>query len=320
MTLPTTLLIACVALSLIAIALLAFVLIRRRREAAQEADNAQRLDTAIRLLDKTIHGANVLTAEELMPIACEIEKLREEIAGVFRVVEKIATNPAQQRSDPVGLEHEVLGESWKQFRSNHDLSAALEEALQDRAWGLLLDELKSVIPADLKPTFEAVTIPCREHRTFVQKVDLIPRVVSGKLPRLATDAEEVRRTRELASLLTTDVVNRLDFRFKSWVTDTFLPFADLYLQRYQEAQLEKRGGELQAGVSLVRQVLSIAAVEPIEVTLGETPFDSMRHIGRSTTNDPRFSDGVITAVVRNGFIEGGQEVIRQPEVIVNRMR
>src|SRR5262249_34473725 len=101
----------------------------------------------------------------------------------------------------------------------------------------------------------------------------------------------------------------------------FLQFADLYLQRCQQARLEKRdGSELRDGLLLVRQVLHAADVEPIEVTPGETLFDSARHVGRSTTNDPRFADGVITGVIRNGFIEEGQQVIRQPEVIVNRMR
>jgi len=95
---------------------------------------------------------------------------------------------------------------------------------------------------------------------------------------------------------------------------------DLYLQRCQQAQIEKRDGATSEGLTLVRNMLRIAAVEPIEVTPGETLFDSTRHVGRSTSNDPRFADGVITGVVRNGFIEGGQLVIRQPEVIVNRMR
>ena len=70
----------------------------------------------------------------------------------------------------------------------------------------------------------------------------------------------------------------------------------------------------------MREVLRVASVEPIDVTPGETLFDSARHVGRSTSNDPRFADGVITGVVRNGFIEGGRQVIRQPEVIVNRTR
>jgi molecular chaperone GrpE (heat shock protein) len=42
-------------------------------------------------------------------------------------------------------------------------------------------------------------------------------------------------------------------------------------------------------------------------------------MGRSTANNPNFADGIIVGVVRNGFIRGGREVIRQPEVIVNRL-
>src|SRR5258708_7333392 len=177
-----------------------------------------------------------------------------------------------------------------------------------------------VVPADLKSTFDAVAGPCREHRSLLQRIELIPRIVNGNFSRLTTDAEEIRRTRELASLLTSELARALDFRIKSWVTDSFLPFADLYLQRCQQAQLEKSNGEMNEGLSLVRQMLHVAAVEPIDVKPGETIFDGTRHVGRSTSNDPRFPDGVITGVVRNGFIEGGQQVLRQPEVIVNRTR
>jgi len=306
MTLTTILLIACTAASAVAVALLVFLLKRERKE-------TRRLNAAIRLFEEKIGGVKAVCADDLQPIERGVGSLREQIAG-------IVNKPPVPPGDPVLIEHQVLAESWKQFLSNQELSAALDGALQDRAWGTLLDELKAVVPAELKPAFDAVIVPCREHRTLVQKLDLIPRLVSGKIPRLGTAAEEVRRTRELAMLLTGDATTRLDFRIRQWVTDAFLPFADLYLQRCQQAQLDSGSGELQTGAALVRQVLQLAAVEPIEVTPGETPFDSARHIGRSTSNDPRFADGVITGVVRNGFIEGGQQVIRQPEVIVNRMR
>ncbi len=159
---------------------------------------------------------------------------------------------------------------------------------------MLLDDLTKFVPAELKPTFDAVIAPCREHRTIVQRIGFIPRIISGTFPRLENDADEARRTRELAGLLHCDG-HRLGFRFQSWVTETFLPFADLYLQRDQQARFEKRPGELQAGAALVRQLLRVAAVEPIEVTLGETQFDSARHIGRSTTNDPLVPDGSLPA-------------------------
>jgi molecular chaperone GrpE (heat shock protein) len=313
MTLEKMLLISAAALCVTALALLASLLMHAKRERIQE-----RLpDVARRVVDEKLRAAGFLTSGDLKPLANGIEQLRGELAALSRSVETFVAAPS---GDPVALEHQILGESWKQFQKNAELSAALDDTLENRAWTQLLDQLTSVVPTDLKPTFDAVIVPCREQRSLLQRIELIPRIVNGDFSRLGTSAEEIRRTRELASLLTSELTKVLDFRFKNWVTDSFLPFADLYLQRYQQAQLEKRDAELSQGLSLVRQVLRVAAVEPIDVTPGETLFDSTRHVGRSTSNDPRFSDGVITGVVRNGFIEEGQQVIRQPEVIVNRMR
>jgi hypothetical protein len=318
MTLETGLLIACTASSLIAAALLVFLLLRGKRAKRDEADAAQRIDAAIDLLGEKLNGARVLTVEQLDPIATGLGRLCEEVAGVAHLVEEIPARIPPGAASPVALEHQILEVEWNQFCANKELAAAYESAALDNEWHVLLDELTNVVPSDLKPTFDVVIGPCREHRTIVQRIGFIPRIIAGKFPRLETDAEEVRRTRELTGLLRCDA-NRLGFRFQSWVTETFLPFADLYLQRHQQAQFEKRQEELQLGATLVRQLLRMAAVEPVEVTLGETLFDSARHIGRSTTNDPHVPDGVITGVIRNGFIEE-QQVIRQPEVIVNRNR
>ena len=305
-------------------------LARRLSATASKFDsNLQFLDEQLQMtssgLGAKVQQVSLLKLEHLESVSTEISGLRTDLTRFGDAVEAIATAPAQRTSDPVALEHQVLGEAWKQFRANSVLRAAFDDAGSNAAWEPLLEELPKYIPTDLQPSFEAVYAPCREHRLFVKKVALIPRIIERKIPRLPTDAEELRRTRELAGLLAaaqsgTDGANPLNFRFKRWVTDTFLPFADLYLQRCQQADLEKRGGDLRSGADLVRQLLQLASVEPIEVKLGETAFDSTRHIGRATSNDPRYADGVITGVVRNGFIEGGQQVIRQPEVIVNRMR
>lgn len=320
MTLPIALLLmACTALSLSAVVVLGVLLLRRKRE---EADAAERLDRASTTLDEKLHAANLLTAVELVPIAQGLEKLRSGMAGYTRAIEDVLAKPRdtpEVAGDPVALEREILDQSWKKFRADPLLSAALDDALKDRAWTELIDQLTSVVPTDLRPTYDAVIAPCRDHRTLLQQMDLIPRVVNGTLPRQGSTAAQVWFTRELASLLAPESASRLGFRFKSWVTDTFLPFADLYLQRCQQSDLEHGDPKLDIGADLVRRVLLIAAVEPIDVMPGETQFDSTRHIGRSTSNDPRFADGVITGVIRNGFIEG-QQVIRQPEVIVNRVR
>jgi hypothetical protein len=339
------LLITSAALSFIAVILLSFLLFRLRRSNAEQAELARcldgvasKLDTALQFLDgklqkisagiaEKVAEANFLTPAHLSPIAADLGKLHEDVARIGQDVAEIASRPAasSRTSDQVTVERQILGEWWKSFRANPDLSAAFDNASRETTWMPLLKELTKVVPADLKPTFDAVVAPCEEHRILIQKISLVPRVVSGEVERLTNEAEELRRTREFADLLQSaqsagDASGRLSFRVKSWITDTFLPFADLYLQRYQQARLDNRHDELQPGLTLVRQLLQIAAVEPIDVTPGETAFDSTRHIGRSTTNDHRFADGVITGVVRNGFVEGGQQVIRQPEVIVNRTR
>jgi hypothetical protein len=319
------LLAAAATLSLAAVVLLVLPLARRKLPVPEpkfeETPLAKRLEVLSSNIEISAQKRAAALSEQVgtlvtrEQLAAEGEAIREHVTHVGRAIQ------AARGSDPVTFEHQVLGEYWKQFCDNRERSAAFETALQDGAWEPLLNEFRKFVPDDLKPSFDAVAAPCREYRSLVTRVSLVPRIVSGDLPRLEGDAEEVWRTREFAGLLSSaETSKRLQFHFKNWVTDSFLSFADLYLQRHQQVQVEQGGDGMRPGVALLRQVLGIVSVEPIDVTVGETSFDSLKHIGRSTSNDPRFLDGVITGVVRNGFVERGQQVIRQPEVIVNRTR
>jgi hypothetical protein len=272
-------------------------------------------------------GATILSPEHLDGLSAEIRELRNQVGQSDNGHHPAAPPPLPV--DSMALEREVLGEAWKKFRQNEQVSAYLDKAAKDECWKQigdpLLMRLPKLVPDDLKPTFEAVLAPAREFDDLLVKISLIPKIVNGELPRLGSDAQELARTREFAQFLaishnSTFLGDRLNFRVKNWVIDNFLAFADLYLQRYQQLQMENRQDVLEEGVSIVKRVLRVAAVEPIDVKLGETPFDSTRHIGRSTANDARFFDGVIVGVVRNGFIEGSTQIIRQPEVVVNRTR
>lgn len=271
-------------------------------------------------------SAKVLSPVDLDGVSAEIRELRNQVG---RLENDHDPAPTPAMADSVALEREALGESWKNFRQNEQLCAYVDNAAKDECWKQigdpLLMHLPKLVPDDLKPTFEAVLAPAREYNNLLVKISLIPKIVNGELPRLGNDAQELARTRDFAQLLAMShhssfMSDRLNFRLKNWVMDSFLVFADLYLQRYQQLETENRQEALEEGVSIVRRVLRAAAVEPIDVKLGETPFDSTRHIGRSTTNDARFSDGVIVGVVRNGFVESGNQIIRQPEVVVNRTR
>lgn len=260
---------------------------------------------------KTIDAVHDAMMERVTALFREVGDVKEHLA---RIAER---PPEPAASDAVRLEREVLAEHWKVFRDKKGI-----QQTQENPWENLLNELPALVPTDLQPSLEAVLTPYREHRFLIQKIGIIPGVISGQMP-LPSEAAELKRARDLTQLLVTtqnDGNGRLEFPFQEWVTDTFLPFADLYLQNYQKALLEKREGDLHKGMPLVREILRMASVEPIEVTLGETRFDSARHIGRFTSSDPHFADGVITGVVRNGFVESGRQVIRQPEVVVNRVR
>jgi len=313
------LLTGAVVLSVVAIALLAFRLVRIKAKRKQES----LAQLAGRLVDEKVRLANLARAEDIEPAVKLVHDMRNDVLALTQRIDQLADTappPPPCAHDPVALEHQILDLAWQQFRKNAELSVAVDAALQDIAWSETLVALAGLIPPDLKPTFDAAIAPCREQRSLLARIALIPKITEGKIAPLAGAAAEIRRTRELAMLLSAEIGKVVDFRLRNWVTDSFLPFADLYLQRYQQAQLDKRDAELRDGWALVCRVLRAAAVEAIDVTPGETLFDSTRHVGRSTSNDPRFSDGVITGVVRNGFVEGGQQVIRQPEVIVNRMR
>lgn len=240
-----------------------------------------------------------------------------------------ASDDGDSTSSSIVLEREILKEAWSKFCKNDEIKSTLASAWDERWMAVrepLLRHLPQLVPEDLRPTFEAAVAPAKDFHGLTSKVSLVRLLVDGKgkIPPLPSEAQELMRLRELTGLLTIIqtsnlVADRLNFRLEPWIVDSFLGFADLFLQRYQKAQMEKRESQLQPGYEIVRQILKIADLEPVDLTLGVTPFDSARHIGRSTASDPSVASGVILGVIRNGFIRGGQQVIRQPEVIVNRV-
>lgn len=270
------------------------------------------------------------------PSATEIETVRaelgEQLAAVAaqlhdrlaRIAERLEENAALL-NDPRDLaraEHERLVEQWRRFSARPELVAAWSAAPDEQPWERVFAALETAVPAELRPSFDAAAEPYRPYQQLRRKLKIASRVVAGELADVlpAAAAERARDlTRILEDLQKDGGGALLDFSFEKWMTSDFLPFADLFIRRYQIARAEGSGGaELQRGFALIRELLEAASLAPIDVTPGETRFDSRCHVGSSTSSDPRFPDGVITGVVRNGFIEGGRLVIRQPEVIVNR--
>jgi molecular chaperone GrpE (heat shock protein) len=149
-------------------------------------------------------------------------------------------------------------------------------------------------------------------------------LVAEKIFPAGDDVKDLLRIRECSIFLfllqNTDLfADKLNFRLEKWVQEQFLGFADLFLRTYQEAQLNGGAADLETGRELVLRTLRVANLEPVEITLGKTPFDSSQHVGRSTASRLDLEDGTIASVVRNGFRQATDgTVMRQPEVIVNR--
>jgi hypothetical protein len=259
-----------------------------------------------------------------------IAEIKQNINKLFESVGELLAKDAKPSDAPssssLPLEIDILRETWKMFQDNRDLVTVLERGKTIKWEEIrkpLLSQLPAVVSEKLRPTFDTVVAPARDFHNLTTKIGLIQRLLSGNLPPLSTEHQNLMRTREFINLLTMIqnsnlVADRLSFRLERWVEDQFLDFADLYLQEYQVARLKGDGAHLEPGLQIVRRVLKVADLEPADLALGVTVFDSARHIGRSTTSDPNFANGLILGVVRNGFLRGGQ-VLRQPEVIVNRV-
>lgn len=267
---------------------------------------------------------------DLATVYAQVGNIKKEIYRLQTSVAGKANTTDRSSGVPIDLEREVLGEAWKKLCDNKEVRAALNAARLKTWEGIrnpLLVELPQIVPEDIKPTFDMILGPARDFDNMVTKIALVRRLVKKEISPLTVEAHELMRLRELTSLLmmilnSNAVADRLNFQLEQWVGDHFISFADLFLQRYQQAQLDGQQNmqaQLDPGLQIVMRILRIADLEPVDLTPGQTSFDSNRHIGRSTASNSCFANGVIVGVVRNGFIRGGREVIRQPEVIVNRL-
>lgn len=279
-----------------------------------------------RLTEKINEVEGKISAPPAVPP--ELDRLARDFAAMKEALGNGSSKASSPSVSLLPLEREVLKEAWIRFMENKEIMAALANARDERLKQVeepLLLQLPRCVPQDLKPSLDAALAPVKDFNNLMTRIYLVPRLLGEDNKSSAKpESKELLLLRELTSLLamiqTSNLLaDRLNFRLEPWIADSFLGFADLFLQRYQTAQMEKREKQFQPGHEIVRQILKIADLEPVDLTLGVTPFDSARHIGRSTASDPNVASGVILGVIRNGFVRGGQQVIRQPEVIVNRV-
>jgi hypothetical protein len=123
------------------------------------------------------------------------------------------------------------------------------------------------------------------------------------------------------NLNSNDIHSIKKFRPKIWIRESFVDFADSFMVTYQKQQLKNSHEHLEDAYEIIKETLKYSSLEPVDIKLGVTPFNSKVHIGRSTVSNADMPDKVIASVIRNGFYQsGGKSFYRQPEVIINKQR
>ncbi len=323
--------------------------IEEKVSAATTADLYKRLEGSVAHLreDFEFLGLRVEEVEGKEGLA-DLRKSVERLSSRLKEVEKLpgdvpaaappAPAPSTQELKSVsgetlrGFELDVLRQSWRKYaEATEDIAALTAIGAEGGEWRrqreLLLRELprRTGRHPDLHGLYQSILPPVREYDHLVSHLALIPRLLDGEVAPLEDPAKDLLRVRECTSLLLSllqsseGTTGRLRFDLRQWIAGDFCRFADVFLRAYQTSELEGEASELAGGLATVREVLGWAEIEPIEIELGRTKFDSRLHTGQVGASDPRFPDGSIVRVDRSGFRTVGGPVLQLPKVIVNRV-
>ena len=243
-----------------------------------------------------------------------------------------AARPAPDSYDPLEIEQRLLKMSWSSFSLRHGEVMELAKAYASEGGGkvrvqALLIDLQQAMEADphLRRLARRVLHPVREYNRRLKLIGLAAKRAEGDFGSAKPDTQKLMLLRESQQLLstfeTTDSESMLlDFDLERWSGDEFTEVANAFLSWYQRAKSEGRSDSLERAYRIVVDTLRLGDLEPIEIALGETFFDSKLHEGRSREYDDRYPKGTILSVIKNGFKRASTgEIVRHAEVIVNQM-
>jgi molecular chaperone GrpE (heat shock protein) len=273
----------------------------------------------------------------LSQIQGEIKELKQKIGEVEQQIESHSASVKDAvTSAIIETELSLLLDRWDTFKQYNPELVDLASKIRDsEEKDFYLQEVRVNLPKllardeELLSQYQEITLPLTEYYPQLLKIEKIHNHLSGipKEPEtkpLSREeaAKELFRLRNWSQLLTSlnaeEARKMLDFEPGKWVRERFVKFADQFLCKYQEAKLANQHQALAEALEIVLAVLAKADLKPAEIELGKTPFDSQKHIARSTTKNPEYRNDVIMRVLRNGFEQTGRGVIQQPEVIVNK--
>lgn len=289
---------------------------------------------------------HLVTVEQLKPFRQELNQL---IAQVENLRAKAATpSPPSQRQPAssvgppppleliVDIEWGVLERRWNHFKENR-------KDIHQRIWGwdnseeqrLAVDLLRR-LPEELEAQPElqhglrSASRSLYEDYTrltilsgFSRLNDTLPSSGGSdelrEIKKYQNHLSQIRNIQDLLALIeTTDVGREMEkFTFKRWVREEFLGFADSFFKIWA---VPENASRLRNARAIGLKTLHYAGVEPIEIELGRTQFDSKIQVARSDSCEPDKPDGAIVGIVRSGFRDLEKDrILQRPEVVVNRV-
>jgi hypothetical protein len=248
---------------------------------------------------------------------------------VQRIREELAAEQARAASTNSDLMS--LRAAWKSSRRRRELSTLVAEfgaVDNDRDEIRLRDRLESSLPdllmtqPELKRSYELALGPLEVYLFTMRKLkNLVEDAESDAAVQAPTEARTIRAregTLLLLLLQGSDLTLRLrQFSFRNWLREDFRRFAENFYQTLAR-QGDPIESDMQKAQGLIEDALTLVGFKPMRIVLGQTPFDSGRHVGRGTDRRSTLLDGVIVGIVRYGFTDLSDQVVQPAEVIVNR--
>src|SRR3989338_1960811 len=208
-----------------------------------------------------------------------------------------------------------------------------------------IDKASSERPQDLgiRNTFKGMLQPVERYANAAKNLGVVGKFVKGEIGAGGSVEQQEKITQSVKDVLfkfcvlTSGEREKLkNFDQSRYITDNLGGFDLLYNElvnnegyKYMSATGDPESlrplDQANAWLSQFKDIkapmdalLGSAGIKVIPIALGKTGFDSRYHVGRSATKKSSLPNGVITAIIRNGFSQG-DKILQLPEVLVNRI-
>lgn len=268
-----------------------------------------------------------------------VEGQEKRMTALVRAMESVAQGVSGARERPVSdvseerfleaaciAEQSLLETALRGLgKSADDWNKKIEEDEQNvelrQVRGDLIQNLPKTLAGypDLLAMLQRALSPLRELETMLAQIRHVRQLLDSKPEGSLLRLLSLRRGvffLMMQNQFERDRTGRA-FNYEEWAEKMFVPFADSFFLMVQRSGREQKAN-FDPARAIVARALRIAEIEPIEIVVQQTQFDSSIHHCSSNESLRAVPDGAIVSVIRNGFRSRRTGKSQLAEVIVNR--